>query len=132
MDWSDPTTTINGQSLPGTLLPFTKTVSVVDEVVDGRRIAVNLGTRKAGTRVAIHAHEAGGSVAFHIGGKGQLTTWTEGLPDGSVSKGDYYYSPTNIPISAANLTNHGVRVLDVFVTPVDVPQYSVLEPGWNF
>jgi quercetin dioxygenase-like cupin family protein len=77
--WVDPTTEINGQSLPGTLLPFTKTVPVVDDVIDGRNVAVNLGTREAGTRVAIHVHEAGGSVAFIIGGKGKLKTWTQGL-----------------------------------------------------
>ena len=128
--WVDPTTTVNGRSLPGKLLPFTKSVSVVDDVIDGRNVAVNLGTREAGTRVAIHVHEVGGSVAFIIGGKGKLKTWTEGLDDGLVSKGGFYYSPSNIPISAANLTNRGVRVLDILITPVDVPQYTVLEPGW--
>jgi hypothetical protein len=51
------------------------------------------------------------------------------LPDDVVSKGDYYYSPTNIPVSAANQTDHGVRILDILVTPVDVPQYTVIEPG---
>jgi len=129
LDWADPTTTINGQSLPGTLKGFTKNVTVVDEVIDGRRVNVNLGTRKAGTRVWIHAHEGGGSAAFLIRGKGKLNTWTQGLPDDVVSKGDYYYSPTNIPVSAANLTDHGVRILDILVTPVDVPQYTVIEPG---
>lgn len=128
--WVDPTTTINGQSLPGTLLPFTKTVPVVDDVIDGRNVVVNLGTREPGTRVAIHVHEAGGSVAFIIGGKGKLKTWTQGLDDGLVSKGGFYYSPSNIPIAAANLTDRGVRVLDILVTPVDMPQWEVLEPGW--
>jgi uncharacterized RmlC-like cupin family protein len=129
VEWSNPTTSINDQDLPGDLAPLVKTVKVIDELTGSRRVVVNIGTRKAGTRVPIFTHEAGAGLVVPIGGKGLLTTWTEGLPVGRVSKGDFFYTPTNIPVSAANISDYGIRFLDISVVPVGVSLSTDLEPS---
>ena len=128
-DWSYGTTTINGSVPPGRLLPLQNVEEVVDKIVGGQHVSVMIGTRKAGTRVGIHVHESGGTT-FVIGGKGLITDFVEGFPDKINPVGSYYYMPSNIPMSAANLSKKDVRLMDVFITPVDEPTITIIEPGY--
>ncbi len=129
MEWSYGTTTINGETPPGRLLPLQNTDKVVDKIVGDQHISVTLGTRRANTRVGIHVHESGGTT-FVVGGKGRITDFVEGFPNSINPVGSYYYMPSNIPMAAANLTNKRVRLMDVFVTPVGEPEITIIEPGW--
>jgi uncharacterized RmlC-like cupin family protein len=129
MDWSYGTTTINGSTPPGRLLPLQDTVEVVDKIVGGQHVSVMLGTRKAGTRVGIHVHESGGTT-FVVGGKGRITDFVEGFPNSFNPVGSYYYMPSNIPMSAANLSKRDVRLMDVFITPVGEAAITIIEPGY--
>jgi len=129
IDWQFGTTTINGEPPLGRPLPLQNVEMVADEITGDEQVIADVGTRKAGTRVGIHVHEYGGAT-FVIGGKGKITDFVEGFPNAEYSVGSYYYMPANIPMSAANLTDKGVRLMDVFVTPVGEPVITFIEPGY--
>lgn len=128
-DWSYGTTTINGSVPPGRLLPLQDSQTVVDEIIGDQHILVEIGTRKAGTRVGIHVHESGGTT-FVLSGEGRITDFVEGFPNSINPVDSYYYMPSNIPMSAANLSNKDVRLMDIFVTPVGEPAITIIEPGY--
>ena len=51
-------TTLNGERPPGRLARLVNSTTMLDTIdVNGQRIVVEKGTRKAGTRVGIHVHE---------------------------------------------------------------------------
>lgn len=127
--WSFGTTTVNGRIPPGDPdLPLRDVVTVMDEVVGYQQILVQKGTREAGARASIHVHQYG-ATTFVIGGRGADTDISEGHRRTTHAKGDFYYMPANTPMTAANLTNHDVRVMNVFVLPVGVPGTTFIEPG---
>lgn len=128
-DWSYGTTTINGSVPPGRLLPLKNVERVVDEIVGDQHVSVNIGTRKAGTRVGIHVNEYGGTT-FVIGGKGRYNEFLEGFPNSKNPVGSYFYVPSNTPVSAANLSRKDIRIMDIFVTPVGVADTVFIEPGY--
>lgn len=105
-----------------------KKKEVFNEDVGDQHISVMIGTRKAGTRVGIHVHESGGTT-FVLSGKGRITDFVEGSPNSLNPVGSYYYMPANIPMSAANLSKKDVRLMDVFITPIGVPEITIIEPG---
>ncbi len=129
VDWSYDTTTINGSTLPGQLLPLENTVKVVDEIVGDQHISVLIGRRKAGTRVGIHVNEGEGAI-FFVGGKGRITDFMEGFPDSIKSVGSYSYQPSGIPKSEANLTTKNIRLMNILIAPADEPSIIYLEPGF--
>ncbi len=102
---------------------------ITDEITGDQQVRVFLGTRKAGTRAGIHVHESGG-LTFVVGGKGRVTDFVEGFPNAEYPVCSYYSMPSNIPMSAANLTDKNVRLMDVFVTPVGQPFITFIEPGY--
>ena len=134
--WAKPTHEINGLKPKGNLKSLK---DIASEMVDwqgidkltGERlhIVANLGYRKAGTRVGIHVHEDSG-ITFVLKGKGEIKDYVESLPDTLNKKGDYYFMPANIPMSAANLTDHDVMLLDLFVVTTGTPTTTIIEPGY--
>ena len=38
--------------------------------------------------------------------------------------------PSNVPMSAANLTEHDVMLLDLFVVKAGTPAITIIEPGY--
>ena len=134
--WRKPTRKINGQKPDGELNVM-KNVS--DGMVDwkGRdkvtgeevHIVANLGYRNAGTRVGIHVHEDSG-ITFVLKGKGAITDYVESLPNSLNKKGDYYFMPSNVPMSAANLTKSDVLLLDLFVVSPGTSPITIIEPGY--
>ena len=129
MDWSYGTTKINGKAPAGRPLLLQNTVEVVDEIVGDKHISVMLGTRKAGTRSGIHVHESGGTT-FVVGGNGRITDFVEGFANTFNPVGSYYYMPSNIPMSASNLSGKDLRLMDIFVTPIGEPSVTIIEPGY--
>ena len=128
VDWSYGTSTINGSTLPGQLLPLQNTVKVMDEIIGDRHISVLTGVRKAGTRVGIHVNEGEGAI-FFVGGKGRITDYMEGLPDSVKPVGSYGYLPSGIPKSEANLTTKNIRLMHILIAPSDESSIFYLEPG---
>jgi Ca2+-binding RTX toxin-like protein len=128
-NWNWNTSTVNGKDVVGNLLPLVNTSTIVDQVIDGKRLVANLGTRKAGTRVGVHVHQSGGAT-FVIAGKGAITDSVEGYADTYNPLGNYYFMPYNTPMSAANLSEDDVVLLDVFFFPVDQTAITILEPDY--
>ena len=128
--WDYETTTINGRTPPGKLLPLQGAHEVVDEITGEHHYRVSIGTRVAGTRVGIHVHEEGGTT-FVIGGKvGRITDLVQGYPNALNPFGSYYYMPSNIPMAAANYSNQDVLLMDIFINTVGIPPITIIEPGY--
>ena len=128
-NWNWDTNTVNGNEVPGSLFPLQDNRVIIDEIVDGQKLFANLGVRKAGTRVGVHVHESGGAT-FVVGGEGAITDLVEGFDDTFNPVGNYYYMPYNTPMSATNLADQDVLLLDIFYFPVDETAITILEPGY--
>ena len=48
----------------------------------------------------------------------------------SMKKGGYCFMPSNVPMSAANLTNRDVMLPDLFVVEGGTPVITIIEPGY--
>ena len=116
--------------MPGSLLPLQDDRPIINEIIDGQKLVVNLGVRKAGTRVGIHVHEAGGAT-FVVGGEGAITDFVEGFENSFNPVGNYYYMPYNTTMSAANLSDQDVTLIDIFYVPLDKTEITILEPGYS-
>ena len=117
-------------ALEGRPLPLQDETRVIDEVIGENRLIVSLGTRKAGTRVGIHVHEAGG-LTFVVGGDGEITDYVEGIENDFNQVGDYYFMPYNTTMSAANLESEDVVLLDIFFIPIDKTPLMITEEGYT-
>ncbi len=129
-NWNWDTNTLNGNEVQGSLLPLQDNRSIINEIIDGQRLVANLGVRKAGTRVGVHVHEAGGAT-FVVGGEGAITDFVEGFEDTFNPVGNYYFMPYNTPMSATNLSDEDVVLLDIFYVPLDKTAITILEPGYS-
>jgi len=132
-NWNWGAETINGRVPLGNLEAMEGDEPAIDTVIDGKRLIVNVGIRKAGTRVGIHVHESGG-LTFVMGEEGAITDFVEGFPERTFPTGTYYYMPYNTPMSASNLTNSDVQLIDIFYFPVDGLPITIIEegyPGYN-
>ena len=128
-NWNWGTSQINEMALDGKLLPLQDQTRVIDEIVGDNRLIVNLGTRKAGTRVGIHVHESGG-LTFVVSGDGAITDYLEGMENSFNQVGDYYFMPYNTTMSAANLEREDVVLLDIFYFPINKTSITILEEGY--
>jgi quercetin dioxygenase-like cupin family protein len=121
-------TTINGQPVPGEMLPLQDVITMLDTIdASGNRLVITRGVRKAGTRVAIHVHEYGGHTCVL---SGAITDFVEGHAPARWAAGTCYYMPPNTPMSAANLGTEDAILIDTFNLPPDVPAITIIEPGW--
>ncbi len=104
-------------------------VSVMIDTIqdDGNRLIVWAGTRKAGTRSAIHYHDYGGHTCVL---SGTMTDFVEGHEPMTYPAGTCYYMPPDTPMTAANLGAEDVRLTDTFILPAEASPTNILEPGW--
>lgn len=123
-------TEINGEKLPGTLLP-TQDQQVLLDIVNsfGQRVYMVKAVRKAGTRVGIHVHKYGGYTLIL---KGEMTDFVQGLPIKKYGPNKGYYMPPCTPMSAANLGEEDVELIDIFIGEPCQPFIEVMEPDWTF
>lgn len=123
-----PITTINGTRPPGEMQPLVDVSVMIDTIQDdGDRLIVWEGTRKAGTRAAIHYHDYGGHTCVL---SGTMTDFIEGHEPATYPAGTCYYMPPDTPMTAANLGTQDVRLTDTFVLPPGTSPTNILEPGW--
>ena len=104
-------------------------VQVLLDTIDqnGNNIVQTLGVRKAGTRVGVHMHKYGGFTTIL---KGTMTDYVQGFgaPRASFGPNMTYYMPANLPMSAANLGDEDVLLIDTFIIPPGENVIHVLEP----
>ena len=118
---------INGKKLPGVIQGLTNTKTLVDRTrPDGNRILAVRGIRLPGTRVPIHVHDHSGLTCVV---SGQITDFVEGENDQVFGPGECYYMPEKTPMSAANLGQDPVMLIDVFVLPPGEAPMRVVESG---
>ena len=94
---------------------------------NGQRLVITQGTRKAGTRVAIHTHHYGGHTCVM---SGEITDYVEGMEPMKHPAGTCYYMPPETLMSAANLGTKDAILVDTFVVPPSEPTITIREPGW--
>ncbi|WP_167098333.1 cupin domain-containing protein [Mycobacterium sp. DL592] len=124
---AEPVTTINGSPPPGILQSLDDVETMIDTVTaDGNRLLVMQGTRRAGTRSAIHVHDYGGYTCVLTG---VITDYVEGQPPGTYSAGTCYYMPPDVPMAAVNLGTEDARLIDNFTLPPGGMPMTVLEPN---
>ena len=121
-------TTINGQGVPGVMERLHDVTTMLDTIdINGNRLVVTRGVRKAGTRVAIHVHEHGGHTCVLTG---EITGYVEGRDTLKYPAGTCYYMPPNISMAAANLGSEDAVLIDTFNLPPGAPFITILEPGY--
>lgn len=124
-----PTRYINGKKPPGRVAGLINHQELINEIrPDGMQLLVFKGTRLPGTRVAIHVHEYSGFTCIL---SGVITDFVEGKRDATYGPGDCYFMPANTPMSAANLSEEAVVLVDSFVVPPGKPVITKIEPGFN-
>lgn len=122
------TTTINGEVPPGVPTKLVDLTVVTDTVqVDGDRLLVMQGLRKPGTRAPIHYHSYGGRTCVL---KGTMTDFVEGMEPMIFPAGTCYDMAANTPMTAANLGEEDVLLVDTFVLPPRDASIIVVEPNW--
>lgn len=122
-------TEINGQTPPGelaTLVDSNRMISTKN--VNGDCVLMVKSIRKAGTRVGIHVHKYGGYTLIL---KGTMTDFVQGKEIKKYS-GSGYYMPPCTPMSAGNLGEEDVELIDIFIGPPGEPFIEILEPNWTF
>jgi quercetin dioxygenase-like cupin family protein len=121
-------TTLNGERPPGRLERLVDVKTMLDTVdVNGKRIVVDKGVRKAGTRVGIHVHEYGGHTCVM---SGEITGFMEGHPPTKWPAGTCYYMPPNRLMAAANLGTEDAVLIDTFILPPGAPTITIRELGF--
>ena len=120
--------TINGQPVPGRILPLQDVAILIDTLTSsGQHLLVMRGTRKAGTRMAIHLHE---HVGFTCVLTGVITIFMDGREPEAQPAGTCYYMPANTLMAAANLGREDAILTDHFIAPPGEPVLVVREPGY--
>lgn len=121
---------INGEKLPGDPKPLVNGVTLLNIInSQGQRVYVHKGTRKAGTRVGIHVHKYGGYTLIL---SGTMTDFVQGKDRMTFGPNSGYYMPPCTPMSAANLGDEDVELIDIFIGPPNEEYITILEPDWKY
>ena len=124
----ESTTTINGEVPPGTAAKLAELTVVTDTVgVDGNRLLVRQGIRKAGTRAPIQYHDYGSRMCVTAG---TMTHFVEGADPAIYPSGSCYDMPANTVMTAANLGDEDALLVMTFNGATKEPTTIVLEPNW--
>lgn len=124
----DSTATINGEVPPGVPAKLVDPTVVTDTVgVDGDRLLVIKGIRKAGTRAPIQYHDHGGHACVLTG---TVVQYVDGAEPAIYPAGSCYDLEPRIAMSAANIEDQDAELRFTFVLPVREPSAIVIEPDW--
>jgi len=122
-------TEINGATPPGALATLVQSHTMLStKNVNGDCVLMVKSIRKAGTRVGIHVHKYGGYTLIL---KGTMTDFVQGEETKTYSNSGYYMPPCT-PMSAANLGEEDVELIDIFIGPPGEPFIEIMEPNWTF
>jgi mannose-6-phosphate isomerase-like protein (cupin superfamily) len=122
-------TEINGSTPPGQLATLVDSHTMLStKNVNGDCVLMVKSIRKAGTRVGIHVHKYGGYTLIL---KGTMTDFVQGQEIKTYSNSGYYMPPC-LPMSAANLGEEDVELIDIFIGPPGEPFIEIMEPNWPF
>lgn len=90
----------------------------------GERLLILKGTRKAGTRAAVHIHPYAGHTCVI---SGTITALMEGRDRLKVPAGQCFYMPANVPMAAANLETEDAVLIDTFIIERNQSEMKLLE-----
>lgn len=122
-------TEINGITPPGELKTLVNSnVLLSTKNVNGDCVLMVKSIRKAGTRVGIHVHKYGGYTLIL---KGTMTDFVQGKENKTYTNSGYYMPPCT-PMSAGNLGEEDVELIDIFIGPPGEPFIEILEPDWPY
>lgn len=122
---TDNVTSINGEVPPGKIFPLQSVRTMLDTTdAHGQQLIITMGTRLAGTRMAIHSHQYGGTTCVI---SGVITDFVQGQEPKKFPAGTCYYMPPNTLMSAANLGSIDVVLIDTFTTPPQADTTTMME-----
>ena len=122
-------TEINGLKPPGELKTLVDSnVLLSTKNINGDCVLMVKSIRKAGTRVGIHVHKYGGYTLIL---KGTMTDFVQGMENKTYTNSGYYMPPCT-PMSAGNLGEEDVELIDIFIGPPGEPFIEILEPDWPY
>lgn len=122
-------TTLNGERPPGRLARLVNSTTMLDTIdVNGQRIVVEKGTRKAGAGWAsMYTSTAATPAAL----SGEITGFMEGHAPKKWPAGTCYYMPPNMLMAAANLGTEDVELIDTFILPAGQTRSPSASPGFR-
>jgi quercetin dioxygenase-like cupin family protein len=109
-----PTTTVNGEKLPGKPVLTHSSEEILSLMRDGRSVRVYRDTRDAGTRSPIHVHPYGGWTCIV---EGQAVFFLEGSDSIEAGPGECFEMPALTAMSNYNPGPGTTTMLDSFVSP---------------
>lgn len=119
-------TRINGEVPPNRPTRATKSTTLIDVILDGRRRLVFRDERQKGTRSPIHEHPYGGLTCMI---QGEMTLYLEGSKPQTAVPGGCYWMPPGKPMSGVNSGDETAVLLDIFDVPVGKAVWRVVEDG---
>ena len=119
-------TRINGKVPPSRPTRATKSTTLIDVTLDGRRRLVFKDERQKGTRSPIHEHPYGGLTCMIAG---EMTLYLEGSKPQTAVPGGCYWMPPGKPMSGVNSGDETAVLLDIFDVPTGKAVWRVVEDG---
>ena len=119
-------TELNGKVPPGRPTAPEEARLIKESIGDGMQTRVFRSIRPSGTRAAIHTHPYGGvSCVF----EGEKTLYMEGSKPMVAKKGDCYWMPPGVAMTAVSTGSGKSITIDYFSTPPGKDVWKVVEKG---
>ena len=119
-------TELNGKAPPGRPTAPEEARLIKASIGDGMETRVYRSTRPSGTRAAIHTHPYGGVSCVFAGEK---TLYMEGAKPMVAKKGDCYWMPPGVAMTAVSTGPGKSITIDYFSTPPGKDVWKVVEKG---
>lgn len=119
-------TKLNGEVPPGRATAPEEARLIKASAGDGTQTRVYRSVRPSGTRSAIHTHPYGGVGCVFAGEK---TLYVEGAKPRVTKKGDCYWMPPGVAMTAVSTGSGKSVTIDYFSTPPGKDVWKVVEKG---
>ena len=127
--WPTKLLTINGAEPDGEVSRYTNGIKYLLNVeYEGNQYKIETGNRASHTRSGVHMHESGG-VTWILDG-GDMTIYVEDLDPTTFEEETRFYMPSNVPMSAANLSEQDSVQMNIFLAPIGQKLATVLDPNF--
>ena len=127
--WPEKLLTINGAEPPGEVSRYTVPPKfLLNAHYEGNRYVIETGNREANTRSGVHMHESGG-VTWILDG-GDMTIYVEDQTPKTFEEETRFFMPSNIPMSAANLSEQDSVQMNIFLVPIGQDLATTLDPDF--
>ena len=129
LQWPKKLLTINGAEPDGEVSRYTNGIQYLLNVeYEGNQYKIETGNRASNTRSGVHMHESGG-VTWILDG-GDMTIYVEDIDATTFEEETRFYMPSNVPMSAANLSEQDSVQMNIFLAPIGQELATVLDPDF--